>query len=190
MSRLSRLTAAAVFLSAVSLATAQTAIPYWEGNQTTINVCVTPYTPMVSCTNTSDPSLYSGYEVELAKRVFAIIGWRPSMLTWKCLGWTDMTSHLEAGDGVCNIAASGVMVDTDKIDKGLLFSWPTYTNGLGVAIINNQQTASIWAFAGRLLGYTFGCGHECRLTHKKRTNAIIDQAHSIYRCACCSRRCL
>lgn len=139
------LLAAAVVLSVAITASAD--IPNWVGNQTTLNVCTSPYTPMVTCTNDTDASNYSGYEVELARKVFALVGWQPSMLTWLCLDWEEMMAHLRAGDGVCNLAAAGVMVSTAEIANGIVFSWPTYQNGLGVAIINNQRAASIWAFA-------------------------------------------
>lgn len=59
-------------------------VPYWPTNKTSINVCTSEYTPMVYCEG-RDPSGYSGYEIELFRKVQLILGWTDAMLNWSCL---------------------------------------------------------------------------------------------------------
>lgn len=62
------------------------------------------------------------------------------------MDWKDMEEALFAANGTCDVAATGLPVTGEYLGKGIVFSWPTYENGLIIAVNNEQAGASIWAF--------------------------------------------
>ena len=113
--------------------------------RTNITVCTSSYTPMVYCDPETPWTEWSGYEVEVFKRVATIIGIQPEQMTWKCMAWTHMLNELQ-NNTVCDIAAAGIPVTTESLKMGLQFSVPTFTNGLAIAVSSSYQEASMWAF--------------------------------------------
>lgn len=100
---------------------------------------------MVYCDPETPWTEWSGYEVEVFKRVATIIGIQPEQMTWKCMAWTHMLNELQ-NNTVCDIAAAGIPVTTESLKMGLQFSVPTFTNGLAIAVSSSYQEASMWAF--------------------------------------------
>lgn len=119
-------------------------MPYL-GNKSEINICTSSYTPMVSCGDTS--RAYTGYEIEVFARVYTLLGWRDNQVNYTCMDWDDMLDLLKSKDAnkTCTFAVAGVGVNTDRINLGITFSWPTYRNGLSIAIKHANQQTSIWA---------------------------------------------
>ena len=128
------------------LKTADGAIPFFNETKKVIKVCTSSYTPMVYCEEATDPSTWSGYEVGLFRSVANILGWAENVTEWKCLTWEDMTTALHEPDGSCDVVAAGYSVSVDDIDLGVVYSWPTYKNGLAVSVSSSVESASMWAF--------------------------------------------
>jgi hypothetical protein len=53
-------------------------VPYF--NKTKIVVCTTPWTPAVECNQTTDPSTWTGFEIEVFKTTATRMGLTPEML--------------------------------------------------------------------------------------------------------------
>ena len=94
----------------------------------------------------TDPDNWSGYEVELFRRIADKLNWPLDQMKWKCMDWAEMEDALLAANGTCDIAAAGIPITADYLSEGIVFSWPTYENGLIIAVPNVQGGANIWAF--------------------------------------------
>jgi ABC-type amino acid transport substrate-binding protein len=71
-----------------------------------------------------EPSGYSGYEIELFRKVALILGWSESQMQWSCLAWDDMIAGL--ANGTCDIAVAGVQINAAILEAGLVLTRPTY----------------------------------------------------------------
>jgi hypothetical protein len=60
--------------------TAEGLAPYY--NKPKINVCFCEQAPNVACKNDTDPSTWTGYDVELFRRTMPYMGWKDSMIEW------------------------------------------------------------------------------------------------------------
>jgi len=94
----------------------------------------------------ADPETWTGYEVELFKRVAEKLNWPMEQMEWKCMAWSEVEDKLIAGDGSCDVAAMGLNAWVDYIEEGIVFSWPTYANSLIIVVSDAQQSVNIWAF--------------------------------------------
>lgn len=133
----------AIYSLLISVATAK--IPSWNTNQTTLNICTSEWTPAVYCVD-RPPEEYSGYEIELFRKIYRTLGWTDDMLTWSCLDWDEMMNHAYENDGFCDIIVAGIEATAEDKDAGLVFTWPTYRNGLRVAVAVDEQNPSYFAF--------------------------------------------
>lgn len=79
---------------------------------------------MVYC-NDKDPPDYYGYEIDLARRVFSLLGWSDDDLQWRCLDWNTVADEIYKSDGICDLAVMGIPVSTNGLKAGIAFSWPT-----------------------------------------------------------------
>ena len=86
------------------------------------------------------------YEVALARNVFRILGWKTSMVEWKCMDWAAMATALANDTGECDLGVAGMAVRTDSLEQGIVFSFPTYSNGLGVLAPTTTHIAGLFAF--------------------------------------------
>ncbi|PSC71642.1 glutamate receptor [Micractinium conductrix] len=110
------------------------AIPNWPNNASRIKIwCVLVH-------------MGSRYEIELFRKVARILRWEPDMLQWSCIEWDDMVASLKSGDGRCDVAVAGVEVEHENLASGIVFTRPTFQNGLRVLVKTGQQTSNIWAF--------------------------------------------
>ena len=68
-------------------------------------------------------------------------------MTWQCLDWDVMLNHLAKNDGVCDIAVAGIDIHTNEVYRGIVFTWPTYRNGLKIMTsVTKPLDYGIWAF--------------------------------------------
>lgn len=91
------------------------------------------------------PDEYSGYEIELFKKMMPQLGWTKDMLKWRCLTWERMMKDLvdpKPGKKRCDIAVAGMEVHPVEINNGISFSWPTYSYGFKIAVPSDFQSAS------------------------------------------------
>lgn len=62
---------------------------------------------MVTCSADADESTYSGFQVELFRRVAHHIGWHEEDYYFTCEDWTPMIDDLLSPNGTCTMAAAG-----------------------------------------------------------------------------------
>ena len=80
---------------------------------------------MAFCNNLTI-SEYYGYEIDLARKVFTILGWQDDDIEWRCLNWANVTAELrKENDSLCDLAVMGVPVKTEGLNAGISYSWPT-----------------------------------------------------------------
>ena len=95
------------------------------------------------------PQQFSGFEIDLARRVFVRMRWPQAALEWKCMPWRVMLEDLHAGGKECDIAVGGLPVSTRQLEQGVIFSWPTMQSSLGI-LVPTQRAArgDYFAFVG------------------------------------------
>lgn len=106
---------------------------------------------MVTCTDfvtkeDLDPVNWSGYEIDLFRKVMPILGWKISDINWHCLGWDEILEALRTGNKTCDFAVAGLDINTEDLDAGLKYTWPTYRNGLRIAVSGDKKSTGLFAF--------------------------------------------
>lgn len=118
-------------------------VPYL--NTTKVTVCVSDWTPAVYCLDKEDPRDYSGFEVELFRRVISLLGWTEEMLEWRCMGWDDMMDDLYNSTS-CDLAPSGMQPRAERIDGGLGFSVSSIRTGYSIMVLREEAVPNMWYF--------------------------------------------
>ena len=70
-------------------------------------ICTTPWSPIVSCEAGADTSTFSGYQIELFRKIAQDLGWEAEDWYFDCIDWSPMMDDLRADDGTCFMTASG-----------------------------------------------------------------------------------
>lgn len=108
-------------------------------------VCISSWTPMVYCDNTTDPANYTGYQVELFRHVAQELQWAPESWYFRCMDWTPMLDDLLSDSGTCYLSAAGITVDADLMDEGMMFAWPNYKQGFRVLVSGKFDFGDMWS---------------------------------------------
>ena len=119
------------------------AVPFF-GNKTVVKVCVSDWTPAVYCKNKTDTADYTGFEVELFRKVMPYLGWIDTMVEMKCLEWDEMMNDLYSDNGDCDIAPAGMQPRADRIEKGLRFSVSSLRTGFSIMVARSEEAPGIW----------------------------------------------
>ncbi|GMH41002.1 hypothetical protein BSKO_08912 [Bryopsis sp. KO-2023] len=106
--------------------------------------CTANIEPLVECNPERPQETYSGYHIELFREAAAKIGLQN--FTIKCLPFDEMLQDLLQGGKKCDIGAGAITLSTDRADRGIKFTHPTYRGSLGVLIKAQVQQGSTWGF--------------------------------------------
>lgn len=97
----------------------------------------------VYCVNRTQDA-YSGYEIEVFKRIQNYLGWESAKLEWLCLDQTvDVTQRLQ--NGTCDVAV-GMQGEPELVKQGIDFSWPTSKYNLNIVILADEVEAGYFSF--------------------------------------------
>lgn len=124
-------------------------IPFFPNN-TKITLCVSDWTPAVYCeimpyNETRNPDDFTGYEVELFRKIMPYMGWSDDIIDWKCLDFSEMMDRLYNNSG-CDIAPSGLTPLPKREEDGLRFSISTYRSGYSIMVARIEEGFGPWYF--------------------------------------------
>ncbi|GAQ78868.1 glutamate receptor [Klebsormidium nitens] len=110
-------------------------------------VCTSPWQPFVQCTiNSTDPTTFSGYGIEVFRQASLQIGWRASDYTWQCMDWLSMTADMVAPNGTCDMTAADFTYDGASLDQGLKFGYPDAHDSFSILVYAEEQVSGHWLF--------------------------------------------
>lgn len=66
--------------------------------------------------------------------------------TIKCMKFSDMMDDLLEGGKECDIGIGGITVTSERMSKGIQFSFPTYHAALAVLVTGTVKEGSTWSF--------------------------------------------
>ncbi|KAK3253232.1 hypothetical protein CYMTET_37508 [Cymbomonas tetramitiformis] len=109
-----------------------------------LNVCTSPWRPMVSCGDTREE--YSGYEIELWKmgvKDFTQGDDSAFPYEFTCWPWTAMLEEAVSPDTVCDFVVAGVSRLGDMEDsEDVQWSWTTYRSGFSILTLEQSQQST------------------------------------------------
>lgn len=73
------------------------------------------------------------------------LGWKDSMIDWRCLAWGDMMNPLFNDTG-CDLAPSGFQPRADRIEKGLRSSVSSMRTGMSIMVDRKVEQLGPWYF--------------------------------------------
>jgi hypothetical protein len=78
----------------------------------------------VMCADMDDPADYSGFQVELWRKIAHDLGWSDSDWSFSCVDWTAMIDDLVDANGSCSFAAAGETVSLLQAAPSLCNAMP------------------------------------------------------------------
>lgn len=97
-----------------------------------------PLQPAVYCKNATKPSDFTGYEVELFRKIMPYMGWTDEMIEWKCMDWDAMEQDLY-NSTTCDLAPTGMTPSVERQDLGLRFSTTSLRSGFSIMVSRVQE---------------------------------------------------
>ncbi|KAG1665829.1 hypothetical protein FOA52_005864 [Chlamydomonas sp. UWO 241] len=108
-------------------------------------ICISPWTPMCTCEAGQHPSTYTGFMVEMFRKVAEELSWDPDSWAFRCMVAEDLWSGMLDVDGKCYMAGSGQEMSNRWIGLGIKFAVPVYRTGLSIIVKGTSDTPNMFA---------------------------------------------
>lgn len=63
-----------------------------------------------------------------------------------CRPFSDVVADLTAPGGTCTLAAAGITISSEREDRGIKFSFPTYHSSLAIMVYAEEKQDTGWFF--------------------------------------------